>query len=646
MRRMLGIVLALVPLLAVVPGGAAAQEQAQRGGGLRHLAPGAPADYTEQVPVNVVFVGYDRDDVDAEAFLADLPQTTVPVNRQPSAYAPEPLGIRYTYDYDLTYAGGRYEDRFFAELAGLAVPETLTAYQALYNDQEGNVLDVAGNHHIDAPTVERWLAENPPRGVDTAENTLYFINWYGRDDFRHHVYTKLGEPDPDTGTDFGLRDSRKLIAWGGTTPDDEESGLGRLARVWFYDLSAGPESFTDNWNVDDADLDGDGEADYRMPPIWEYTEGGYRDPAELTPDLAKVARYVGVNLLFTSSPLYRVDLDAPDLPESINLDTNTYEGLPGTDASEAYIDPDLFVSEIAELRPLNRFDYDHQDLPLDGDVRRCLALFYEDEPCFPELEGYPAAYGNLYLPNALLAEVLLDGESSADYELPNINYAVSDEEFPPPFLGLADDDYRTGTQSFTYNFVSPGLVEAGYGLTTTLIHEDGHHLGLSHPMDGYDSETGVDYGPSGPFYFAWSGTESNSMMSYVDLNWDFSQFDRDNSNRFLAEAYAKNANRVLALIQAAGGDDARTNLALRVADARVGLSEREFAAHRYDRAAANAERAYRTVAAAAERLGVPVERAVDPLAIDAGAVAAEAAAAKIPYALDAVDYALRKRLAP
>jgi hypothetical protein len=56
------------------------------------------------------------------------------------------------------------------------------------------------------------------------------------------------EPDPDTGYNFGIeRESRKLIAWGGTTPDDEENGLGSLHRLWFYDLSAGPEGWTDNW---------------------------------------------------------------------------------------------------------------------------------------------------------------------------------------------------------------------------------------------------------------------------------------------------------------------------------------------------------------------------------------------------------------
>ena len=62
-----------------------------------------------------------------------------------------------------------------------------------------------------------------------------------------------------------------MIAWGGTTADDEENGLGALHRVWFHDLSAGPESWTANWNVDDPDLDGNGVEDYRMPATWEYT---------------------------------------------------------------------------------------------------------------------------------------------------------------------------------------------------------------------------------------------------------------------------------------------------------------------------------------------------------------------------------------
>ena len=35
--------------------------------------------------------------------------------------------------------------------------------------------------------------------VDTTDYTIFFVNWYGRDDFKYHVYTKTDEPDPDIG---------------------------------------------------------------------------------------------------------------------------------------------------------------------------------------------------------------------------------------------------------------------------------------------------------------------------------------------------------------------------------------------------------------------------------------------------------------
>ena len=106
--------------------------------------------------------------------------------------------------------------------------------------------------------------------MDTRRNTVFLINWYERSDFDFHVYTKTDEPDPDTDYNFGTqRGSRKLTAWGGTTARDEESGLGSTRRVWFYDLSAGPEEWAGSWNITDDDLDGGG-PDYRIPPIWEY----------------------------------------------------------------------------------------------------------------------------------------------------------------------------------------------------------------------------------------------------------------------------------------------------------------------------------------------------------------------------------------
>ncbi len=44
------------------------------------------------------------------------------------------------------------------------------------------------------------------------------------------------------------------------------------------------------------------------------------------------------------------------------------------------------------------------------------------------------------------------------------------------------------------------------------------------------------------------------MMSYIDLNWDYSQFDLDNANRFQAAAYFKLANAVAADVLASPRD--------------------------------------------------------------------------------------------
>jgi hypothetical protein len=41
-----------------------------------------------------------------------------------------------------------------------------------------------------------------------------------------------------------------------------------------------------------------------------------------------------------------------------------------------------------------------------------------------------------------------------------------------------------------------------------------------------------------------AGDESNSMMSYVDLNWDFSQFDQDNFNRAQTAGYIIAGNAI------------------------------------------------------------------------------------------------------
>ena len=174
----------------------------------------------------------------------------------------------------------------------------------------------------------------------------------------------------------------------------------------------------------------------------------------------------------------------------------------------------------------------------------------------------------------------------------------------PGLLGFADDNWLNGTQSGVFSFVYPGAVAAGYGLTTTMIHEYGHHSSMSHPHDGYDPGTGVDFGPSGDTFFAWLGDESNSIMSYIDLNWDFSQFDRDNSARHHAAGYAKIANIVAARLP--GRPAAAPKLAEAERDARRPRRRRSRRTTTRRRCVSR-EDAYEHVVAGAAPPNVPVD---------------------------------------
>jgi hypothetical protein len=245
-KRVVVLLATMALAMLAASGAAGAIITSQPGGGrYQNLEPGERADLDERVPVNFVFVGYEPDDVSAERFLSGLPREYKPIVRtryvENESVKKSLLGLNYTYDYNVRFADGDYEKRFFGYLSSIARPAPLTDWQLLYNGsnekfcndppnenpvacQENGVRDVKNNHHIDAPSVERWLAENPPTGVDTERNTVFFINWWGdgtqpRQGFKHHVYTKTGEPDPDTGYDFGEQlDSRKIIAWGALQP--------------------------------------------------------------------------------------------------------------------------------------------------------------------------------------------------------------------------------------------------------------------------------------------------------------------------------------------------------------------------------------------------------------------------------------------
>jgi hypothetical protein len=620
MRR---ITLAAAVVAAVVVAALGAAAATASGQALNALEPGGITPFTETVDVNIVYVGMGNPHADVAP---QLPATSSPVVRSSAFYGePADLGIAYTYAYNPVVASDAWTTAFYAKLDQLAgthtAGETLSLFQQLYNAETNNERQLveSANQWIDAFEVEKYLALNAPPGVDTTEPTIYFIDrslaagWYP------HVYVKTNEPDPDTNTNFGqVRSTRKLTAWGGTPANDEENPLGSTRRVWFYDLSAGPDGWQGGWNVDDPDDDGDGEADYRIPPAWHYTGGythpGYPGSVSLGTDLGKVARFVGLDLLFTTSPLYPPFFTPDRVPNTVNLDVTTVEGWNGVDASATLYKSGLFLAEESELPTGYTLTLDaNVDVPFKGDVKNCYLQWVKNVRCFNDHVQYPA-FANPFLNWALTTDLFLDG--NADYEAAMINYAVGTKPKGAGLLGYADDNYLNGTQSGVFSFVYPDAFAGGYGLTTTMIHEYGHHSSMSHPHDGYDSNAAADdtatgpgpdgvfgdFGPGGSTYFAWLGDMSNSMMSYIDLNWDFSQFDRDNSARHHAAGFAVIANRVADAIDgfpAAAG-------ALASADGDLEDAQDAFAAHNYPVALQEAESAYRTLLAWADGNGVAI----------------------------------------
>jgi hypothetical protein len=149
----------------------------------------------------------------------------------------------------------------------------------------------------------------------------------------------------------------------------------------------------------------------------------------------------------------------------------------------------------------------------------------------------------------------------------------------------------------------PTSCRAAIGTTDVLTHEVGHELGMSHPHDGYDYEEDRDFGAYGDTFFVSAGDEVSSVMSYLFVNNEYSQFDRDNHARYLTAAYLDAVNAVADQVLARGG---RGTAALRAADDSAAAATRLFAAHRYEAALAASSAAYDAALRAATAAGVTV----------------------------------------
>lgn len=611
----LGMLVMLPMLLSAAPAAAAT-------GG-----PGEPITYRQTLPVNIVLVGFQPGQIDGQALLEGLPATSRPVIRNPLFFYGRPgrdLGLEFDLRYRLVAADRGFEDAFFGHLAATGVPGEPTAFQRLYNEQEHNLLDVTGPVlFLDGPAVERWLMEqgrrrlriNPERSY-----TVYLINWHSRPDFRFHLYQNTAVSEPDTGVVFGARDNAKSNAWGGSH-----------GRTWFYDLSAGPEFASRNYLVDTPDLDDDGVEDYRLPPIWEYAPGGYRDPALLSADLGKLVRYVAVNQLFAASaafdPLAAVPAPAgAKYPYVVTFRDNPAGPRP-------MINTEFVIAALRDLQPYYEWRIDGREVdPIDPGAERAFRIaagLVEEDDCwnalgdpFAQIFCFFSAGREQYLPPQGDDQII--GGFVFDTTLERMGSLAG-------IAGTADDDWSEGLPSFVYAWTYDPLRSNGRGPSWTVLHEIGHHIGLAHPFDGYDPTLAIDYAPEDDaFLFVVSGLHTDSVMSVQRTSNRFGQFDRDNLYRYDFAGYMSWSAALREAILAS--PDARlVRRDLLLAARSAGLATRSF--HRWDylRAAGAARATYTTLQRAADRLGITVVwPAADPAAAMRGTPVMKLKAARAP----------------
>lgn len=603
MKKKLFALLSIVIVLSMfMTGTAAATEKSAPE--IDALTPGATVTYTQTVPINLVFIGYSDADIVQTELSAWLPGTYEPLVRYPQFYAlpGRDMGLKYNYSYRYVFKDAAFSNRFFGYMQRIGVEKGRTYYQNAYNSMANNIQNVTNPVlYVDGTKVETWLSGN--LGLSARSYTIVFINWYSRPDFKYHVYTKMDEPDPDTLYNFGaMRSSRKTIAWGGAK-----------SRLWFFDLSAGPDSWSGNYDVDNADLDGDAVADYRMPPIWEYAAGGYRSLAALSSDLGMVTRFVALNLLFTSSPLYDPLASAPGPYGRKIVHVNMMEDDPAS-FGPAYINTGMVLARNKELEPYYNWFVNMTDVnPIDAGAQNAFRIFNGLSGAADCWNAYFTPFAELYCYFDTNRATYLPPYLANDYVAGIHAFNTTDANMGWNFglLGFADDNWIDGTPSYVFEFDSPGYRAMGYGFTSTTVHEGGHHFGMSHPHDGYDFEYDMDYGSSGGLYFAWLGDESNTVMHYMGLTSHFSRFDKDNVYRWETAGYLNWSNNLLDDILAHPGY-ASVSAYVVQSEAYAASSLSAFNTWNYGLSAAFAKKAYWSMAQAAAILGIPTPHSVQP----------------------------------
>ena len=131
--HVVGAVCAVVMLLVASQPAAAAGGR----GGFSTIEPGRHPALHVEMPVNIVFVGYQPKSINVGRILSQLPAHGDPTVRADPDFGisgtPQDVGLRYDYHYNVRFAGSAFDDAFFAYLGSIAIEGPPSYYQQLYN---------------------------------------------------------------------------------------------------------------------------------------------------------------------------------------------------------------------------------------------------------------------------------------------------------------------------------------------------------------------------------------------------------------------------------------------------------------------------------------------------------------------------------
>ena len=500
-------------VLASLPPGISAQGTATSGEIVTRMVP---------LSIKVVLIGFDPRTIDQDYLTWRGNLVKDSINNVLSNG--NVTGVTYDLSYEFVYSTPEFEQDLTTYLK--SIQERKLIYNPWFRAVTRNTL-------YDAEKVEDWFVSNNASygGLPRNGYTFVFSNLTNLPSITesqiesenptsatpHYYRTKYVDKD----LNYTIRYRDFSVAWGGRN------------RLWFLDLSAGPEFWT-----------------------WSSPEGVPHIPMQLALSLYKVDlhSYYGTQWLtqFLADYIYDAALNLavpvftyqPAYSQRYTITLNIFDNRTAEEKEvvpiEETIHPELIEEAFANLLPYAEVKAetrimsasDHPGLQkaiIENTVRPPADLAIS-----PFVDARPVY---LYLQEHLSDFVGTMKKDSTEYTLPVFAFAFSSGIYfgftykwyvatlkqdegnflgislgDMALIGLTQNDFQRGDN------VSPPQPGKGIGFTQVIIHEAGHTLGLMHPHQ-----------------FGYLGDFESSAMSYWSWEYKFSQFDKDSINRAHAD---------------------------------------------------------------------------------------------------------------